>query len=43
MRNKCELEPSEIVAHGQITSDPYKKKSPKDEGGTKHEKRLREN
>ena len=33
MRNKCELEPSEIVAHGQITSDPYKKKSPKDEGG----------
>jgi hypothetical protein len=33
MRNKCELEPSEIVAHGQITSDSYKKESPKRGGG----------
>jgi len=34
MRNKCELGPIEIVAHGQITSDSYKKESPK-EGGLK--------
>jgi hypothetical protein len=42
MRNKCELEPSEIVAYWQITSDSYKKKSSK-EGGIKKEKCLREN
>jgi hypothetical protein len=32
MSNKCELEPREIVAHWQITSDSYKKESPKEEG-----------
>jgi hypothetical protein len=43
MRNKCELEPSEIVARGQITSDSHKKKSPKEAGrgrGIKVEKCL---
>jgi hypothetical protein len=33
MRNKCELEPSEIVAHSQITSDSHKKESPKEREG----------
>jgi hypothetical protein len=42
MCNKCEIKPSEIVAHGQITSDSFKKESPK-EGRIKNEKCLREN
>jgi hypothetical protein len=36
MGNKCELEPSEIVARGQIKSDSQKRKSPKEgEGDSK--------
>jgi len=42
MSNKCELEPSERVAHWQITSDSYKKESPNEGGGGLKKKSVSE-